>query len=260
MVRARNGSQIINIQGQMFFQIHRGCEGYNSDHRFTLTYDYADSPPMRVTSDFSTIESYDGDTFDFSSRRWRDGELYQELRGQATLTAPKPRATFTDPEGLEFILPETTLFPAQHTEALIAAAKAGKKWLNLTIFDGSDDQGPVDVTAIITPIENPPVKAGAKSALDPSLLAGQAWRIRMAFFPQSVQSETPDYELTMILHDNGVISRMNIDYQDFTIEQALQALAAMPPDPCPTTGEAQATKPPTRKSDVDKPLLDLPLR
>ena len=65
LVSAKNGSQIINIHGQMFFEWKPSCEGWITNHRFTLAYDYADSPAMTISSDFSTFEGFDGKSSQF---------------------------------------------------------------------------------------------------------------------------------------------------------------------------------------------------
>ncbi len=256
LVKARNGSQIIDIRGQMFFKLHQGCDAYLADHRFVLTYNYADSEPMRVTSDFSTQESIDGGAFDFSSRRRRDGDLYQELRGQAVRGGGT--ATYSEPEDLKFDLPTDIVFPSGHTKALIAAAKAGKKFYATTLFDGSDDQGPVDVTAVIGKRVTAQKKVGA---IDTSLVASPGWHMHLAFFPRRSQKDTADYELSMVLHENGIISSMTIDYQEFTVDQTLTALTPEPPEVCDGRTAAATQR---RKPEVVKlkpaPEIDLPLR
>lgn len=258
---ARSGSQIIDIQGRMFFESKGACDNIITDHRFYLTYDYADSVPMRVTSDFSTAERADGQYFSFSSRRRRDGELYQELRGTADLTRDlSGKAVYALPEDMRFDLGAGTLFPAGHTAALIRAAEKGRKFLSATLFDGSDEEGPVQVSAVIgapftnlSQIKGLSLKSAGKS-IDPSLLPLPAWPIRLAFFPASKDGgETADYELTMVLHKNGVISDMTIDYSDFSVDQHLTALQKVASDPC---GAVKEEPPPS----PSKTIPDLPPR
>lgn len=269
--KAKNGSQIIDIKGQMFYQIRQECDGFVTDHRFTLTYDYADSDPLRVTSDFSTVETLDGSHFDFTSRRRRNGDVYQELRGIADKTETGGTVTYTEPNDLSFALPPKTLFPSSHTRTLIDAARSGKRFVTSIIFDGSDDQGPVDVTAIISPYQKlatPVVAKGQPSTIDTTMLESPAWKVRLAFFPKNSGSETSDYELTMIIHENGLISNMTIDYNDFTVEQTLVALESLSPNVCASSSKDIKEPPhdrippsnlsaPTKPS---KPIPDLPLR
>lgn len=271
LTHAKNGSQIIDIKGQMFFQMHKSCDGYLTDHRFTLTYDYADSDPLRVTSDFSTAERLDGKVFDFSSRRRRNGDLYQELRGKAEYKETGSYAMYTEPDQADLPLPPNTLFPAAHTMALIKAAQSGKRFVTSTIFDGSDTQGPVDVTAIITPYtpRSLAVSTDMRSEIiDRQLTKSPAWKMRLAFFPKNSSAETSDYELSMILHENGIISEMTIDYPDFTVSQILAALEPLTPDICQNESGESMTSPLSpslpknskKRLPESQPIPDLPLR
>jgi hypothetical protein len=239
LASARSGSQIINIQGRMYYQLHKGCDGYTTDHRFALTYSYADSEPMRVTSDFSTLETFDGQAFDFSSRRRRAGELYQELRGHAERN--QGEIVYQEPLDLEQPLPKDAMFPVAHTRALLNAARTGNKFYASTVFDGSDQEGPVDVAAVIGTARQS-ARAMEKLRADlaavrmgtggDDLLAVQAYTMRLAFFPRAGGGATSDYELTMQLHDNGIISHMTIAYPDFTVDQKLVALEPVAPESC----------------------------
>lgn len=247
LASAKNGSQIINIQGRMYFEWKPSCDGWITNHRFNLVYEYADSPGMTLNSDFSTFESYDGGMLNFSSRRKRDGELYEELRGNAARDPEKGgQAVYAIPAGLTYEISPDMLFPMTHTMALVNAARSGKKILNAGVFDGSDAEGPVEISAFLGPrqtgapaVDSPagykPVKGDAMdgpSTIDRSLIDNAAWNIRMAFFPTKSAEEDADYEMTMRFHDNGIISSMSIDYGDFIVDQTLVALEKINDDGC----------------------------
>ncbi|MEZ5814864.1 MAG: DUF1849 family protein [Alphaproteobacteria bacterium] len=226
---ARSGSQILNISGQMLYEWQPSCEAWTTNHRFNILYEYADSAPMRITSNFSTYETFDGQSLSFTSQRKRDGEVFEEMRGSAAMTAGLTgNAQFTIPAELEFDLPEGTLFPVAHSIAVAEKIKEGKKFYNAPIFDGSDEEGPVSVNAFIgkpvTPaqLESPPSKA-----LDKALLESPARAVRLAFFPLSDQEAASDYEMNLVFHENGLISDMLIEYDDFSISQTLIAVEAV---------------------------------
>jgi hypothetical protein len=238
LVATHSGSQILNISGQMFYEWEQTCDAWVSNHRFNMLYEYADSAPMRVSSDFSTYEPFDGLSFNYTSQRKRDGELFEELRGQATVSADGQAgsAIYTLPPELRFDLPAGVLFPMGHSVGVGEKIKAGEKFYKAVIFDGSDDGGPVEVTTFIgKPVEQPKLqKADGAAMIDQKLLNSPAHKVRLAFFPLSTpDSATSDYEMTMNLHDNGVISDMTIEYEDFTVSQKLIALEPMP-DACNT--------------------------
>ncbi len=236
MVSKRSGSQIINISGQMFYEWRPGCDAWTTDHRFNLLYEYADSAPIRITSDFSTYETYDGKSFDYTSRRKRNGELFQEIRGRAEMDdTGTGAATYTIPDGLLFDLKENTMFPMAHSLDILKRAHEGKKFFSARIFDGSDEDGPVEVNAFIgkqvkvTPPEN------AKEKIDATLISTPAWNVRMAFFPLIEPTADAEYEMDAVFHDNGVISDMLVEYRDFSVTQKLAALEKLEAENCEKT-------------------------
>jgi hypothetical protein len=233
MVAKRSSTQVVNISGKMFFEFRPVCDAYTTNHRFSLSYEYADSPPLSITSNFSTYETADGRTFDYNSRRRRNGEIYEELGGEASLDAARVgKAVYSKPGDLSFDLGPGTLFPMAHTIELLKQAKLGKKFFTATVFDGSDDAGPVTINAVIGPrIDAPPVPAAAKG-IDAALLASPAWKVRLAFFPLNSDDAAAEYEMNVLLHENGVISDMRVDYHDFSVTQKLVALKAREAQTC----------------------------
>lgn len=232
LVATRSGSQILNISGKMFYEWKSSCDAWLTDHRFSLFYEYADSPSMRITSDFSTFENFNAKEFDFSSRRKRDGTLYQELRGHAELRKGESEAVFSVPKGLTFDLKDDTMFPMGHTIEMIRHAKNNEKFFTASVFDGSDEEGPVEINTFIGTPANALAKIPASEDLDMSLLNTQAWNVRMAVFPENDPESAADYEMSMVFHENGVISDMLIEYDDFSVTQKLVALEKLDPEVC----------------------------
>jgi hypothetical protein len=226
LIATHSGSQIINISGQMAYEWKPTCDAWVTDHRFKLFYEYADSPGMRITSDFTTYESFDGKDFNFSSRRQRDGQMYQEIRGNAD----NGKAVYSMPESLKFDLAKGSLFPMGHTLEVIKQAEAGNKFYSANVFDGSDEEGPIEINTFV----GKPAKSGAAKSdkIDNSLLDGKAWNVRMAVFQHAAQEEESDYEMDMVFHENGIISDMTIEYDDFSVTQKLVSLEKITADAC----------------------------
>jgi len=85
----------------------------------------------------------------------------------------------------------------------------------------------------------------------PLLSNTHAWRLRMAFYTRGdaivadadkknpvaaeddpLNSITPDYEMTMILHSNGVVSSFTLDYPDFSLNARLLSIAEVSGNSC----------------------------
>jgi hypothetical protein len=233
MVSRHSGADVLNISGQMLFEAKMTCDAWTTDHHFKLLYEYADSPPMKIASDFTTYEPFTGTDFDFTSRRERNGEVFEELRGHATRNpGGTGKAVYSMPEGLEFDLPAGSLFPIAHTAAVVTHMQSGEKIFSASVFDGSDQEGPVEINAIVgKPVTDTKSIVSGKT-IDAALLKSPAHNVRMAFFPLNKPEPEADYEMNVLLHDNGVISDMLIDYGDFSVTQKLMALEKLEKPVC----------------------------
>ena len=221
----RSGSQILNISGQMFYEWQPVCDAWITNHRFNILYEYADSAPMRITSNFSTYEPFDGSNLNFTSQRKRDGDVFEEIRGSASASEGEMgQAIYTMPSELEFTLPEGTLFPIAHTMGVAQKIRAEKKFYNATIFDGSDEDGPVEVNSFIGKQVSPEQLLEENEALDKDLLSSPARNVRLAFFPLQNDESASDYEMTLVFHENSLVSDMIIEYDDFSVSQKLIAV------------------------------------
>ncbi len=120
------------------------------------------------------------------------------------------------------------LFPTAHTAALIDKAVSGETFVSKHIFDGGAAEAPVLVSAVIGAKVEPDPELAKKSPL----LDRPGWRVRLAFFPPDQKVEKPDYEIGMVLLDNGVSRDMVIDYGDYAIRAKLDDIEAMPKPGC----------------------------
>ncbi len=232
LVATHSGSQILNISGQMAYEWRPDCDGWLTDHKFKLHYVYADSPGMRISSDFSTYESFDGESFHYTSSRSRDGDIYQTILGDARMGVKGGKATFRSPEGIKYDLTPGTLFPIGHTLQLIDHAEKGDKFYTANVFDGSDEEGPIEISSFIGKAAKPKKSLLENPKIDAGMLSSKAWSVRMAVFPVKNEEEESDYEMSMNFHENGVISDMLIEYDDFSVSQHLVALEKIPAESC----------------------------
>ena len=221
----RSGSQIVNIQGQMLYELQNICDGWVTNHSFNILYEYADTPPLRIKSDFSTHERADGSVLNFTSQRKRNGDIFEALRGQALGNQKhKGEATFSQPEGLTYSLPPGTLFPIAHTQQVARQIANNQAFNTHVIFDGSDEDGPVQVSSFIGAVRDDFDRYKDKDAIDFALVDSPARNVRLAFFPYLDNQAKADYEMDLVFHENGIISDMLIDYQDFSVVQTLTAV------------------------------------
>src|SRR6201993_5089974 len=227
---ARNDSGVVDARGTMDYEWGETCEGWTIEQRYRLKMHYAETSDVDIVSSFVTWESKDGLRYRFNQKQTRNGEVDQEIRGEARLDGPGKGgvAEFTKPQSQSLKLESGVLFPSAHTIALIDAAREGENFLSRLVFDGAADENAVQVSAAI----------GGKLTADPaavvrsSLLERPGWRVRLAFFPADANAEKPDYELGMRLLDNGVSQDMLIDYGDYSIRAKLDDIEPLSKPNC----------------------------
>ena len=222
---ARSDSGVVGATGAMVYQWGETCNGWTIEQHYRLKMRYAESRDVDVASTFVTWESKDGLRYRFNQRETRNGELDQELRGEARLDGPDKGgvAVFIKPHPETLKLAPGVLFPSAHTILLIDMARVGATFVTRQVFDGATDENAVQVSAVIS----------SKIAADPvaeklgPLVERPGWRMRLAFFPADAKAEEPDYELGMDLLDNGVSRDMVIDYGDYSIRAKLDDIEAL---------------------------------
>jgi envelope integrity protein B len=216
---AHNDSGVVGARGTMAYQWGETCDGWTVEQRYKLSINYAEAQDVDIVSNFVTWESKDAQHYRFNQKETRNGATDEEIRGSATLDGPGKGGTanFEKPKPEAISLPAGMLFPSIHTINIIEKAKAGENFFSRQVFDGATVSGAVLVSAVIGPKVDPDPELVKKSPL----LDRPGWRVRLAFFPADQSAEKPDYELGMLLLDNGISRDMTIDYGDYTIKAKL---------------------------------------
>ncbi len=230
---ADSTSSVDGAVGTLYYEWGDACDGWTVQQRYKLVIHYQQDPPVELTSNYLTWESKDGTSFRFNDRETRNGNLDQDIRGSAKLSAKDHSgvAVFEKPKSQRFPLAAGTLFPTAHTFALIQAGLSGRNYLAANVFDGSVVDGASQVSAVIGKTEKDNAAALAADVKS-SLLARRNWPIWLAFFSDASKEPTPDYALGMHMLENGVSSEMSIDYGDYVIKAQLKSIEALPKPGC----------------------------
>jgi hypothetical protein len=230
--QGKRATGVLDVRGLMVMESVDACEAWETQQRIRLTFLRPDTEEFVTDSAFTSFELKDGSSLQFSVRNTQNGEVEEELRGQAQIGKDGTgRATFTLPDPRTFDLPVGTIFPMAHLSQLIEHAKLGENVVAYNVFDGARLDGAFKVNAVIGKIAHP--MAGPLPKGDVALLRNQpGWSVRLAFFPADDQAGQPEYEVSMDLLANGVARSMVLDYGDFALDARLQRLEAMPRPKC----------------------------
>jgi hypothetical protein len=207
--RNESDSGVSAVNGTMAYELSETCDAWTVEQRYRLKMAYSESPDVTIASSLESSETKNGLRYRFDNKETRSDEE-EKTSGTARLDGDNKGGSveFTQPPDKTLKLPAGVLFPTAHTAVLIDKAVAGETFVSKHIFDGGAADASVLVSAII----------GAKAEPDPGLakksplLDRPGWRVRLAFFPADQKVEKPDYEIGMVLLDNGISRDMVIDY------------------------------------------------
>jgi hypothetical protein len=219
---------VTGATGAMRFSVVDGCTGWATTQHMTLLIRNADGSLNKTVTDYITWESKDSKTLTFTlEERDNDGKLTIDDAGTATHTGPDGTGTitYTTPAGRLLNLPPGTLFPMAHTDALLAAGTAGRKFISVPLFDGTSDDGAQSTFVAVLGHHGP------QKADFPALEKLASTDVDIAFYDRGNQDENPNFRSQMRYYDDGVATGIILDFGDFVMRGELEKLT-IPPDEC----------------------------
>ena len=195
------------------------CEGYTTNIRQVTEMDSGERGPSLSDLRTNMWEDEAGKTLRFASTNFVNQQQTTEVDGSARRGADGIEVVLKKPEAKTFKLSPETVFPTEHLRRVIAAARAGKKILEVPVYDGSEDGEKIYNTLTVI---GDPIPAAAKptdSAAGKTELANSTrWHVRVSYFDQKGTGEqTPVYAIAFELYDNGISRALILDYNEFEI-------------------------------------------
>ena len=208
----------------MGYEVVDVCDGWATRQRLRMSISNADGNDVDMDSDYATWESKDGLMFRFHMVQKTDSAITSQTDGSAhlTRTGGPGEAVYRAPKEMTTELPAGTLFPMMHTLAIINAAREGKKFLALPLFDGTSAAGAQDSSIVISKWTHDPVGSW------PELKSLASGRFHIAFFDRGPENQEPDYEVSMRYWDNGVADDLDMDFGDFVMAGKLAEFKLLP--------------------------------
>ena len=228
--KATPQSGLVGAPGSMTIEWQDVCDGWSATQHVTVNLDEVSGNIIETDSRFASWESKDGLIFRFDVRNFRDGSLYEQFNGRATLSSQggPGRAVYSTPKGKTLDLPKAVVFPSEHLHLLVDAARKEEKILSRIVFDGASEEGMFEINAVIgglTPVETPNPKLVFS-------LNTKYWPMRLAFFSMKASVDLPDYETTVHLLENGIARELLLDYGNFRIRGTLDKVEFPPKPSC----------------------------
>ena len=220
---------VVSVRGRTITEFRDACTGWSTTQRFVA--DMADANADITRSDFSIQlwESKDGRTMTFDATNVVNNKVDEREKGKATLSAAGGEVIITAGKRKRFLLPAETLFPTPQNLDIIKAAQSGASTARRSVFQGGSEDQLYLALATIGRAASPAQTADERRVDRQDLLKNvPAYPVLVSFFPQSGDTDAPDYEVASRLYANGVIGTMSLIYPKFTMKARLVKLEKLP--------------------------------
>ncbi|MEO8420511.1 MAG: cell envelope integrity EipB family protein [Hyphomicrobium sp.] len=247
---ATPGSGVADMTGRMVYEMTgTKCGEYAQNMRFVTRMTNQEGIAQVNDLRTSSFEELAQHRLRFSSSQYENQKLSEASQGSA---GPGNGSSFTEvkltkPAKKTVKLPSDIYFPIQHSLALVEAARAGHSQFTANLYDGSDKgEKFYETSAVIGPRAEPGASGPGKAANADKLDGLASWPIAIGYFEPgpSRLDALPTYELSFRFYENGVSSRLYIDYGDFAIRGELKELTFLEEGKCEN---APAPVPPIKR-------------
>lgn len=239
LATARGGSGVTGVSGRMVYELSgSACEGYTQNMRFVTRMTNQSGNDVVTDLRSSSWEEGNGKRFRFNSSQFRDEKATEATAGDAARasTTDGIKVELSKPSKKDISLSSRVYFPIQHSIALLAAAKGGKRSFRADLYDGSEKGEKVyDTVSVI----GRPIPLGGNRRLTLVRNADRlddvaAWPVSISYFEPGTdkQDAVPVYELSFWFFENGVSRKLYIDYGEFAIEGELKEIVFHEPSKC----------------------------
>ena len=140
------------------------------------------------------------------------------------------RVELTKPATKAIDFGRDVLFPTQHIERLIVAAKNGGGAIQARVYDGSDTGAKIYATMAIVGREATKLSDDDETAAE--LRGVRRWPVVVSYFDEASKDITPEYTLSFDLYENGVSGTLKLDYGQFALRARLRKLEILPTTGC----------------------------
>jgi len=206
------------------------CEGYTSNFRQMTEMERSEGDPLSMQVNAMSFEEAGGKSMRFQI----DSQGLQETQpvvGTATRGADDDlHVQLTKPQTKSLDFGHDVLFPTQHIEHLIDAAKHGGGAVQARVYDGSDTGSKIFATLSVIGKEE--TKPGEDTETATALGGIRRWPVVISYFDEAATDSAPEYTLSFDLYENGVSGSLKLDYGAFALHAHLRKLEILPTSAC----------------------------
>lgn len=243
----------VNMKGRMVYEFTgNACEGYSVNFRFVL--ETGDGEGNSAVTDLrnKNFESGDSKSFNFQSQTFVNEVQTEDVNGTAIRDGDKVNVKLKLTENSEFTIDKPVMFPTAQLIKTIAEAEKGTTVFSDDIYDGSDGGQHVFHTSTVigTARTTPPDES------EKPIGNLKRWPVTVSYFGADAgNDQPPDYSISFDLWENGISSKMRLDYGDFILDGKIAHIELLPETAC-TKPSVSATEPPAATPPALTPPTD----
>lgn len=233
LARTEEGSGVSSAAGRMVFEVTgSACAGYTMRQRMVVDIGDDDGNLGKLDFQIWTFESGDGGVYSFDSRTTMNEEVVEAVEGEARRQGTDVEVTLKQPAAKTVTLDGEVLFPSQHLQAIIDAARAEQNYLSVDIYEGagsgeSSDEAMAAIGKAVFTRDGDPLGGGVRQ-----------WPVSIGYFePGGISQdhlgeELPSYQMSFMLYENGVTSDLVMDYGDYALSGSLTDVERLSKSDC----------------------------
>ena len=250
--KAASGSGVSELNGRMVYELAgSSCEGWTQNMRFVTRSTNQEGTTQINDLRTSSWEDAAGSKLRFDVTQFRNDQLVEASQGDASREGTNVGASASatagssgggiavdleKPERRKLNLPGNIYFPIRHSLSLLAAAREGKTGFTADLYDGAEKGTKVNHTNTVIGKAYAPgsVKSPANLKNGDKLDALASWPFAISYFDGGAKASdtAPSYELAFRFYENGVSTKLHIDYGEFAINGELKELTFLEPGKC----------------------------
>ena len=222
-------ASIQSITGQLKYQIQDQCDVWviDSDMRMSIVWPEVVRNMQRTMLLSEAKDDSVGSFVVTNTEQMRSGRrgtlpVSDLVEGRLELTPDAPGKLLMKDAEATVEVPAGTLLTTRHLMTMVEAARNGKKFVRHTVLDPSLERQIAVVSGFIL-----------GTAQDERLSdEGQAWSMRLAYFPLDQADAAPDYELAIVISETGVVSSFVQYVDDMEVSGELSRFERLDPIDC----------------------------
>lgn len=232
-----NNSPAVAARGRILYDFSgNACDGYALQFRQVSELDNGEGKVTLSDLRSTTWEDGTAKKFIFRSQNYLNQTMIDSVDGHAERLPGKVAVSLTKPAEKKFDVDAAITFPSDHMRRIIEAAREGKTFLEVPVYDGSDKGQKVYNTLtvigrLIASDERIPADAAAGKE---ALAFLKRWPFTVSYFDKAAKGgdQAPIYSIKFEAYENGISRALMLDYNDFAISGELTSLEIRDTKPC----------------------------